>query len=43
MRHANLTAHPAKLAAALQRLEVAGQVSNLIPLSDGGLLITVAV
>jgi hypothetical protein len=43
MRHANLTAHPARLAAALQRLEVAGQVSNLIPLSDGGLLITVAV
>jgi hypothetical protein len=43
MRHANLSAHPARLAAALQRLEVAGQVSNLIPLSDGGLLITVAV
>jgi hypothetical protein len=43
MRHAKLTAHPARLAAALQRLEVAGQVSNLIPLSDGGLLITVAV
>ncbi len=43
MRHARLTAHPARLAAALQRLEHAGQVSNLIPLSDGGLLITVAV
>lgn len=43
MRYASLSAHPAKLAAALQRLEVAGQVSNLIPLSDGGLLITVAV
>lgn len=43
MRHAQLTTHPARLAAALQRLEVAGRVSNLIPLSDGGLLITVAV
>ena len=43
MRNASLTAHPARLAAALQRLEVAGRVSNLIPLSDGGLLITVAI
>ncbi len=43
MRHANLSAHPTGLSAALQRLEVAGRVSNLIPLRDGGLLITVAV
>ena len=43
MRHAKLNAHPTGLSAALQRLEVAGRVSNLIPLSDGGLLITVAV
>lgn len=43
MRHAKISAHPTGLSAALQRLEVAGRVSNLIPLSDGGLLITVAV
>lgn len=43
MRHANLRARPASLAAALQRLEDAGRVSQLIPLSDGGLLISVAV
>lgn len=43
MRYARLSAHPTGLSAALQRLEVAGRVSNLIPLSDGGLLITVAV
>lgn len=43
MRHEKLWARPASLAAALQRLEDAGKVSQLIPLSDGGLLITVAV
>lgn len=43
MRYAKLSAQPTGLSAALQRLEVAGRVSNLIPLSDGGLLITVAV
>jgi len=43
MRHAKLAARPASLAASLQRLEDTGRVSQLIPLSDGGLLITVAV
>jgi hypothetical protein len=43
MRRAGLSAQPARLAAALQRLEVAGQISNQIPLSDGGILVTVAI
>ena len=43
MRSGQLTAHPTQLAAALERLSLAGRVSNLIPLLDGGLLITVAV
>ncbi len=43
MRSGDLTANPAQLAAALERLALAGRVSNLIPLADGGLLITVAV
>jgi len=43
MRQTELTAAPLAVAAALQRLENAGLVSNLIPLSDGGMLITVAV
>ena len=43
MRHANISASAIGIATALQRLEVAGRLSNLIPLSDGGLLVTVAV
>lgn len=43
MRSSGLAANPAQLAAALERLTLAGRVSNLIPLADGGLLIKVAV
>ena len=44
MRRAGLPdAGPTHLAAALQRLEGAGRVSNLIHLRDGGTLVTVAV
>lgn len=44
MRHAGLPdVGSTHLAAALQRLEEAGRVSNLIQLRDGGLLVTVAV
>jgi hypothetical protein len=37
---AGLTTDPPRVRAALRRLEAEGCISNLVPLSDGGLLLT---
>ena len=41
LRRADLTADPTRVRPALRLLQMQGCVSNLVPLSDGGLLLTV--
>lgn len=42
LRGAQLEAEPRRIRTALRRLQAEGAISNLVPLSDGGLLVTVA-